>query len=78
METDSSWLFGQVGISSNPTFDDFIWASLIYRTRVLAIPDRIPDAIIPGLDFCNHAQNPNARQESASLVFIEHLACQSK
>lgn len=59
------------------TFDDFLWAFNVFWSRGHQLPTG-EDALIPGLDFANHALDPNAwwqyapgkKGESGSILIL--------
>ncbi|GMH33882.1 hypothetical protein BSKO_01716 [Bryopsis sp. KO-2023] len=64
LEEPCRTICSEAGISKMPTAADFFWAGLVYWSRAVAVPNgdgRERNCVIPGLDFCNHSQEPNAR-----------------
>lgn len=67
---DCDWNRGpgcQAGATRPPCFDDFVWATSMFCSRSIGLPvsesadSNVVQAIVPGLDFCNHAAAPNCR-----------------
>jgi len=64
-------LFGDAAVTWF-TPERYLWADVVYRSRVMEGPfagegeeddgqDQHVEAIVPGIDFCNHGSAPNAR-----------------
>ncbi|CAD7704284.1 unnamed protein product [Ostreobium quekettii] len=57
----------KAGASKKPSFSDFLWAQTILGSRSIHVPvneggeSTFFEAIVPGLDFCNHVPAPGCR-----------------
>lgn len=62
-------LLRKAGETADATYSDFVWAFSIFWSRAQNLPtsgvlaDEVTEALVPGLDFCNHAAGPTCRWE---------------